>query len=246
LESVPEGKVHAILLFVGVLAAYIGLGIALFAWGIWAVSIDDPKASQLLSSLLPALFWPLLPLVSKFSEKETVSVRSRRTSLRQRTSETEDASSKARRSNPFKTTREAKDCLAARIVEQAERDGHPLTEIERKILYFTETGWTLPDMKTASTEFDRDYDQDEYERKIGRLVGEILVRDAGRDEQAQQTWDMAVEKLSEGDHYLTLLIDAGEPDRKPTNFWIRVLAIALLGFAITALIRWFTQWAREH
>ncbi|HXR40414.1 MAG TPA: hypothetical protein VN776_15035 [Terracidiphilus sp.] len=108
----------------------------------------------------------------------------------------------------FKTIREAKDYLAGKITEEAEREGMPLTEIERKMLYFTETGWTLPDMKEVSAEFDRDYDQDEYERKIGGLVRGIEARDDTRSEREKEAWDEAVLKLCDEDHYLLVLIDA--------------------------------------
>ena len=106
------------------------------------------------------------------------------------------------------TDREAKEYLARRIADEAKREGAPLTEVERKMLYFTESGWTLPDIMAVNEEFDRDYDQDEYEQKIGALVGKIQARDAAQSEQDQADWDDAVLKLSEGDHYLLVLIDA--------------------------------------
>jgi hypothetical protein len=46
----------------------------------------------------------------------------------------------------FSSGREAKEYLIAQIVLEAERDGMPLSETERKMLYFTETAWTLPDI----------------------------------------------------------------------------------------------------
>jgi len=64
----------------------------------------------------------------------------------------------------FPTVRAAKEYLAGKITEQAVREGAPLTEVERKMLYFSETGWTLPGIMAVSEEFDRDCDQDEYER----------------------------------------------------------------------------------
>ncbi len=44
----------------------------------------------------------------------------------------------------FSNVRAAKVYLAGKITEQAEREGAPLTEVERKMLYFSETDWTLP------------------------------------------------------------------------------------------------------
>jgi len=65
----------------------------------------------------------------------------------------------------FRTIREAKEYLAGAITEEAERNAAPLTEVERKMLYFTETGWTPPDMKEISSVFDRDYGQSKYDKR---------------------------------------------------------------------------------
>jgi hypothetical protein len=108
----------------------------------------------------------------------------------------------------FKTVRAAKEYLAGRITQQAVREGTPLTEVERKMLYFSETDWTLPDMMKVNEEFDRDYDQGEYEEKIGGLVSRLL---ASEDEQGVETWDDAVVKISDEDHYLLVLINSAPP-----------------------------------
>ena len=60
--------------------------------------------------------------------------------------------------NPFQTARQAKEFLTSKIVEEAQRENIILSEPERKMLYFSETGWTLSDVATASDEFDSAYD----------------------------------------------------------------------------------------
>jgi hypothetical protein len=100
----------------------------------------------------------------------------------------------------FRTEREAKEYLAKRIVEEARREGTSLTEVERKMPYLTESGWTLPDMMAVGEEFDRDYDRDEYDQKVGGLVAKIQARDAAESEQDQAAWDDAVVKLREPLH----------------------------------------------
>ena len=123
----------------------------------------------------------------------------------------------------FRTIRETKDYLADKIVDEAKREGIPLSEIERKMLYFTETGWTLPDMMKVSEEFDRDYDQNEYEQKIGGLVSSIEARGDARGQQEIEDWDEAVLKLSDEDHYLLILIDAAAKTRRELPSFLRVL-----------------------
>jgi hypothetical protein len=73
----------------------------------------------------------------------------------------------------FHSGREAKEFLVSYIVAEAQHENVALSEIERKMLYFTESGWTLPDMMKVSEDFDREYDQSKYERKIAKLIGEL-------------------------------------------------------------------------
>src|SRR5436309_14122782 len=80
-----------------------------------------------------------------------------------------------RRMNAVRDAREAKEFLISKIVAEAQRENAPLSEIERKMLYFTESGWTLPDIMQVSEQFDREYDQDEYEKKIARRSEERRV-----------------------------------------------------------------------
>jgi hypothetical protein len=60
-----------------------------------------------------------------------------------------------RREHPsrFGSAREAKEFLVSKIIEQAQREGVPVSEVERKMLYFTETAWTLPDMMEVNDAF---------------------------------------------------------------------------------------------
>src|ERR1035441_2120372 len=98
----------------------------------------------------------------------------------------------------FNTIQEAKDYLAGKIAEQAKREGVPLTEVERKMLYFTETGWTLPDMMAVGAEFDRDYDRDAYERKIAGLVRGIQARQDADTEKERDLVSGSIETLRGG------------------------------------------------
>ena len=113
------------------------------------------------------------------------------------------------------------------------------------MLYFSETEWTLPGMLEINMEFERDYDDREYERKIVGLIRKIELRDAG-DEEQQRTWDEAVAKLVEGDNYLSLMLDRsfknGETVRPPHDrlkLWLAALCIIFGSFGFI----WFLNWA---
>ena len=78
----------------------------------------------------------------------------------------------------FATARDAKEFLIGRIITQAQLERVSLTDVERKMLYFSESGWTLPDIDQISDVFDRDYDQGQYERKIGTLIRNFCAKTA--------------------------------------------------------------------
>ena len=109
----------------------------------------------------------------------------------------------------FQSERDAKEYLIGKIAGQAEQRGIPLSDVERKMLYFSETGWTLPGMLKINAEFERDYDNDEYEQKIAGLVRAIEKGNEAVGGEEQSKWDDAVVKLSEGDHYLLVLVGLG-------------------------------------
>jgi len=106
----------------------------------------------------------------------------------------------------FHTGREAKEFLISRIVAEAEHENAPLSEIERKMLYFTESGWTLPDIMKVSEDFDREYDQDKYEQKIAKLVTKADKRICKGSRDEYDRWWAAIRFLQREDHYITVMI----------------------------------------
>lgn len=147
----------------------------------------------------------------------------------------------------FSNAGAAKEFLAGRIVSQAKRDGVSLTEVERKMLYFSETYWSLPDMAEVSREFDRDYDQDAYEQKIAGLVRGIQQELIG-DEDADRSWENAVRFLREEDHYLLVLIDSANKTEvkagRPRGDFLKLILTAMLVIAVVFAVMWFFEGRR--
>lgn len=132
--------------------------------------------------------------------------------------------------NRFSTVREAMEYLVSRILLQADRDGVQLTDVERKMLYFSETGWTLPDMMDVNREFDENYDQDEYEMKIRKIVRRIYD-----EPDSDNSWDEAVDRIRDEDHYLQVLI--GGVFRKSDKFtWGDKVRVVLAASVVVAVI----------
>ena len=157
----------------------------------------------------------------------------------------------------IETEREAKEYLIGRIVAAAKREGVTLSETERQMLYFSESGWTLPGMLAVNEQFESNYDENEYEQKIAGLVRNIQEFDEANGGSEQETWDDAVIKLSKGDHYLLALIDGARsptlagngfiptfqanvprPPHDRLKLWLTAFAIVFASFAFLGLGNW--------
>jgi hypothetical protein len=133
--------------------------------------------------------------------------------------------------NRFRGAREAKEFLATQIADQAQRDHQPLSEIERKMLYFSETDWTLPEMSKVSEEFDRDYDQDEYEGKVTALIRSAYKRAVSESRDGYDDWWSAIRLLTKQDHYILVMIRSA--GLRPRYDQLKLLVV---GVGIAALV----------
>lgn len=233
-----------VLQFLEVWVGWVALAGAFFATSIWLLSMDgNRKSKAAASSLLGSFFWPIVWLYSQLTMRASTRMTAHAIPSRM-LGEAETTVTGA--NTHFTTIRGAKDYLASQIAQQAERDGVPLTEVERKMLYFTETGWTLPDMKKVSAEFDKDYDQPTYEQRIGGLIDRIQSNAKLQNQRDQQTWNAAVKKLSNGDHYLLVLVDGAVSVPRGAKHNLKILFIAAALFALAAVDMAFKQWMRQH
>ena len=141
----------------------------------------------------------------------------------------------------FSNAREAKEFLISRIVAEAQRENVNLSEIERKMLYFSETAWTLPDIMEVSDEFDREYDQTKYENKIARLIRNETKRLRKENPEHFASWTSAARKLKKEDHYISVMIDdAGVSTGSVSDNWkgtVLVVIAVCLFMAIGPILR---------
>jgi hypothetical protein len=141
--------------------------------------------------------------------------------------------------NRFHSTREAKEFLVSQIVEQAQHDNVVLSEVERKMLFYTESGWTLPDIESVQEEFDRDYDQTRYERKIARLIKHAYRHDLKLPDQYDSWWS-AIHLLQKQDHYILVMIRQAGLRPRWDQLKLLASAIGLIGlFASVIALRIF-------
>jgi hypothetical protein len=131
----------------------------------------------------------------------------------------------------------AKEFLISQVVEQAQRENVPLSEVERKTLYFTETQETLPDIYEVNAKFDAEYDDAEYERKIAGLLRNAFRRNRKESVEGERQWKHAVADLRKEDHYLLVMID--QSLQPPSDFWtVAKWSSALVICLLVAVTLW--------
>jgi hypothetical protein len=104
----------------------------------------------------------------------------------------------------------AKLFLVAKVLEQAALDGVPISDIEKRMFLFSETGQDPPDFEAAE-KFDEDYDDGEYEGKIAQLLHRAFARDR-QTREAKDLWNKHLSALKGEDFYGLVMVDqAGIP-----------------------------------
>jgi len=112
---------------------------------------------------------------------------------------------------------QAKEYLIAQIVQEAQLENVALSEIERKMLHFTETVETLPDIYEVNDQFEQEYDSAKYEAKISSLLKNAQKRVREESSDGALQWRRAEKDLRREDHYLCVMIDQTYQSRG--DFW---------------------------
>jgi len=138
--------------------------------------------------------------------------------------------------------REAKDFLVQQTAEQAQLEGAPLSDLEKRMMYFTESGYVPEDPIALNDEFEAQYDTDEYEGKIAKLLHHAYQRARKENDETRRRFDTAIKSLRRGDHYLLVMWDAlgdvgnASLSSRPYLIGLLVGAFALAGlYAVTRL-----------
>ncbi len=126
--------------------------------------------------------------------------------------------------------REAKDFLVRQIQEQAALEGESLSELESRMLYFTEQGGLTEEMRQINEEFDANYDSAKYEKKISRLMGHAYKRLCKESESSRRTWDAAIRRLKRGDHYVLVMWDMRPGLHASSLIGVGIGAFVLAGY----------------
>jgi hypothetical protein len=101
--------------------------------------------------------------------------------------------------------REAKDFLVQQTAGQAALENVSFSSLEKRMMYFTETGECPEDPIALNDAFEAEYDATMYEKKISLLMAQAYRRIKREDPDKLRLWNNAFRVLSKGDHYLLLL-----------------------------------------
>jgi hypothetical protein len=110
----------------------------------------------------------------------------------------------------------AKQFLISKVTAEAEFKGTSLSEVERKMLQFTEAYPSISDIYEVSAEFERTCDSDEYEAKISTLLRSARSRDQKQSPNQGQQWNDAVDALKDEDHYILVMVYRAFPEYRKT------------------------------
>jgi len=151
-------------------------------------------------------------------------------------------------SNPassFSSPVEAKQFLADCIAAQAEREETPLSELERKMLLWSEPQDSLSDWEEVNKAFDKEYDSVEYEENIAWLIHRFREYAPSHQPQEWQRWESALRTIDGKDHYILVMVSMSDTARPPSatgpespSWWERrsFAQLAMIGGAATLLI----------
>jgi hypothetical protein len=105
------------------------------------------------------------------------------------------------------TVQEAKDFLVAQVMQQAALEGLAISDVEKRMMYFTESEDAVEDPIALNEEFEAQYDTEEYERKISGLFKAAHKRLRKENPISIDKWKEYVRFLKKGDHYILILCD---------------------------------------
>ena len=116
-------------------------------------------------------------------------------------------------------SRQAKDFLVGQAAEQAAIEGIPLSELEKRMMYFTEGPDAVEDPVQLNEEFEAAYEMEEYETKVSQLLKHARARLSFQNRTELDTWKQAVATLRAGDHYVLIMLGGFDSMMPSPSSW---------------------------
>ena len=142
---------------------------------------------------------------------------------------------------------EAKDFLVQQTAEQASLENVPLSDLEKRMMYFTETDECPEDPIALNDAFEDAYNTAQYEKKISGLMARAYRRIKRDSPEKLRLWNDAFSVLRKGDHYVLLFWRQKASRRSPRTQTIYILFIlAIAGFYLFFTFFFGFRGSRRH
>jgi hypothetical protein len=137
----------------------------------------------------------------------------------------------------------AKDFLVEQTAVQAALDGVTLTDLEKRMMYFTEGPDATEDPPELNDEFEAEYDMPTYEAKMSKLLHRAYARVKKENPETARTWNESIRILKKGDHYILVLWGVLRPPYDNLKlFSTALLVVALLLVIIVTAEHYHFHW----
>ena len=119
------------------------------------------------------------------------------------------------------TQSEAKRFFATKVTERARTEGVPLSDAERRMLYWSESDPEFKADPAVVEQLASEMSDEDYEAKIAALLQNAFAADSAIDSRAREVWQQARSVLKQGDHYILIMIDraVGTKLKRWWEFW---------------------------
>lgn len=135
--------------------------------------------------------------------------------------------------------REAKDFLVQQGAEQAALEGVPLSDLEKRMMYFTETGECPEDPIALNDAFEAEYDAYAYETKVKKLLVNAHQRLKKEGSPALAEWEESLKTLGQTDDYILILCGRSPLARLKTPEGLRSVLRLLFRLGLLTLAACF-------
>jgi hypothetical protein len=120
-----------------------------------------------------------------------------------------------------RTQSEARRFFIEKVLQQAQAEGVPLSRDEQQMLLWSESAPDSVSDPALAERLTREMSDSDYEAKIAGLLGRRFRQDVAIDARTRGVWQQAWSALSQGDHYISIMIDqaVGRQLKPWWRFW---------------------------
>ncbi len=144
----------------------------------------------------------------------------------------------------FQTLKEAADFRASRIVQEASLRHVPLSDLDRKMIYFCEDDAAAPGAEDAGENAEGDSACLESGKKIATLSGCAYRRDREQSPGMERLWREAIAAIKKVDPYLPTLYNVPRSARDIARLIATAILVLAAGFAAVFGFRWIGHHVR--